>query len=937
MTKKRQRDTDFQKVKLKVGKKKPRADNETNTNFKTRAITVPEQLKATGSQPTTKRKLSIDTLLTQLHHYGTTVRQGALGGLKELVEAHPELVPQHLSSLVDQVTPLLTDREALVRQGVVAVLRSLYPRVDAARLSPFVPTLSAHLASAMTHLSEGVQLDALQALDAILETFPQLLVRTASGLRLLGLFVQLISRGGSQVKGDKAPRRLLVNPSGHLTSQQWRLRVLARLARFLGAVLRETDVDGEGEVRPAGALHVDWPSCQRGVEVFEHSGLRPMLATTFRLCPVSMANSSEMVVGNDLSHPEGVRTFVHTLVPLLLECWVEAALATEEGDAPIPGSEGLAVMVQVANTMLLLWRLVIRHGRTLGTFFRDTYFTDFKLHFLKNFPYSMCENVARKSKQKGAKKGTDVTQDTVLGLNLNLAELLASVAEHGCGPGGWGAPATVPAGRRAAQPDALEPVEHYVAGLLSGGSRLPTTRLGTVLAVVRTLLATLHTQARVEGLLRAVFAEYQQRSVTVANRLRLLRFFRSLYVDEGETSVHVRRSKVLSRWLMTLPPQLIQLGARCPAFSAELVEVIRSAAAHANPNLLASLSTHACHIYDPTDGVLGSLVADAATQRHLLQLLYHLPVFPEGLPPHLAHFCLDARFPAEMAKTVIRMMHHRACLGTREDSEEAPFPDTAYLGFMFSVLIGVTAQELSALKPMDLSQVTKSRCTKVDLSETSCDRFLRHAAINEVVCWCLGSVPSRPQLLEVLGHGFESHLTGVPVLPDTCALGLLSGTTRLWDPGCNPELLPLALVAACTRALLQRALASPSSGTPAQGEQRRRQCVLEACESSLATLPGACPALLSSLLEELEELTSGAPSAGDREPPAPQREHARALAPMLQWLMQEQHLRPVVAQSAQLLGRLVQTVLDAGGADCWEQWKTDLKCNFTVFMSQSQV
>lgn len=59
MTKKRKRQDDFQKVKLKVGKKKPKLENATATNFKTKAIHLPEQLKEDRTLPTNNRKLNI--------------------------------------------------------------------------------------------------------------------------------------------------------------------------------------------------------------------------------------------------------------------------------------------------------------------------------------------------------------------------------------------------------------------------------------------------------------------------------------------------------------------------------------------------------------------------------------------------------------------------------------------------------------------------------------------------------------------------------------------------------------------------------------------------------------------------------------------------------------------------------------------------------------
>lgn len=66
--KKKKRQDDFQKVKLKVGKKKPRADNATNTNFRTRGICLPDQLKRDTSGPTTHRQLGINVSSAELQN-----------------------------------------------------------------------------------------------------------------------------------------------------------------------------------------------------------------------------------------------------------------------------------------------------------------------------------------------------------------------------------------------------------------------------------------------------------------------------------------------------------------------------------------------------------------------------------------------------------------------------------------------------------------------------------------------------------------------------------------------------------------------------------------------------------------------------------------------------------------------------------------------------
>lgn len=57
---KKKKQKDFQKVKLKVGKKLKKADNVTNASFKSRSIQISQQLKtADTTQPTTKRKQNI--------------------------------------------------------------------------------------------------------------------------------------------------------------------------------------------------------------------------------------------------------------------------------------------------------------------------------------------------------------------------------------------------------------------------------------------------------------------------------------------------------------------------------------------------------------------------------------------------------------------------------------------------------------------------------------------------------------------------------------------------------------------------------------------------------------------------------------------------------------------------------------------------------------
>lgn len=172
-------------------------------------------------------------LLSQLHHYNSNVKQGALVGLRELLSGHPALVEQHTSAILSEVAALFTDKDGTVRAAAVRLLRFVAPCIPVERVAPFFPLLSAHLTCAMTHISEGIQEDALRVLDVLLEHYPGLLSQRHNVL--LANFLELISQrrmgkkgGMGQDKTAKGGFVLSINTNRSVTAQQWRLSVLLR-------------------------------------------------------------------------------------------------------------------------------------------------------------------------------------------------------------------------------------------------------------------------------------------------------------------------------------------------------------------------------------------------------------------------------------------------------------------------------------------------------------------------------------------------------------------------------------------------------------------------------------------------------------------------------------------------------------------------------------
>ncbi|XP_010778214.1 testis-expressed protein 10 homolog [Notothenia coriiceps] len=778
-SKKKKRQDDFQKVKLKVGKTKPKADNATNTNFRSKGIHLTEQLKRDTSGPTTHRQLGLNDLMSQLHHYSANIKHSALLGLKELLSLNPSLLEQQLSRLVSEVAAVFTDKDGNVRLAATRVLRFIAQSVPAERVAPFSPVLSAHLSCAMTHIEISIQEDAMKILDVLLEHYPALLA--ARPAVLLTNFLELISHrqgsGGSKKAQDPKARNwtLSVNPNRTVTSQQWRLTVLLRLGRFLQAVVEERPVEesdifsptegvfgssGEGRLMP---LNLNWEELtysKVGVKVYEHSGAKPTPRSTFRLRPEVDTGPA---VGEDLDSAEAVQSFAATLVPLLLEVWVEASTS----DSPWNNSEGahmlspdaMSVMFQVLSILQLLRKLAPQqeHQDALDAWFYKEYLGDFKQHFMKNFPYDARDTPRHRKKVdlKRSKQTAVVPGLTVepLALNITLCQVMVSLSQRqGLG--------------RETDGDWLTPLRTFVRDTLGSGVKLSYRQLHMLLGTVWKMVLTQRSKTVTDDLLAAVYVYYKQRNLTLQTRSLLLSFYSKLYLQEqGHT--HIARSKVLCRWLASLPVQLSQLGHRNPTLSERLILSIQAAASRKHKDLLKSLLTNACKLYDPQEGVVVLLPAES--QQRMVQLLYFLPKMSQSLLANLSCCCTTGRISAGLAASLIRIVHFRSSLsGWSVGSQEAALEDVNYISFLFSTLTGFSTEKLAALQEADDESILPpSPLSPLSLYPTPMEQFTHHWDVVEEVCHCLETLGSKSQCFDIVQNGICKYLIKLGVVPDS--------------------------------------------------------------------------------------------------------------------------------------------------------------------------
>ncbi|KHJ48419.1 hypothetical protein D918_01690 [Trichuris suis] len=227
---------DFQKVKLKVGRKL-RKQNDTKVDFKVKKITLPCQTddwNATALR--TSCNLSLEDCCRLLIHHNMSKRRVALRGLLELLSTDSSLGSNNLSKLLECVLPSLSAADTVVRQLACQATNLLMGLVTSRQLSSYFPLIAGHICCGITHIDVPVKVVSAELLDCILQKHP-LFLRSCSR-RVIGLFVQLYMPCHND-SCSKEKNGLLV--SDKLLSNNEKLRILRSLLKFLQVLLLRCD------------------------------------------------------------------------------------------------------------------------------------------------------------------------------------------------------------------------------------------------------------------------------------------------------------------------------------------------------------------------------------------------------------------------------------------------------------------------------------------------------------------------------------------------------------------------------------------------------------------------------------------------------------------------------------------------------------------------
>ncbi|KAE8125193.1 hypothetical protein FH972_020026 [Carpinus fangiana] len=173
--KQQKRGVDFKKIKRKIGRKLPPANNATNTEIKSKAIILPEQSVASEKEglAVNKKGLTLKELLQQTSHHNPKVRRDALMGIKDLFRKHPAELRLHKYAVVEKLRERIGDDDKVVRETLYQLFKSvIFPTCKEDNQELFISLIMAYIFNTMTHLAIDVRLMAFKFLDLVVENHP---------------------------------------------------------------------------------------------------------------------------------------------------------------------------------------------------------------------------------------------------------------------------------------------------------------------------------------------------------------------------------------------------------------------------------------------------------------------------------------------------------------------------------------------------------------------------------------------------------------------------------------------------------------------------------------------------------------------------------------------------------------------------------------------
>ena len=130
------------------------------------------------------------------------MRKDCLAGVRDFFELHPTLLSMHVGAVLEKVSDLLVDQDALVRKEFRLLATQLLEGAEPSAIAPHLRTFISHVCGGMSHVLAPIRAAALVLLDDIMPIFPH--TAAQFGHKLLPIFLHMLAGGESSAHNTGA-------------------------------------------------------------------------------------------------------------------------------------------------------------------------------------------------------------------------------------------------------------------------------------------------------------------------------------------------------------------------------------------------------------------------------------------------------------------------------------------------------------------------------------------------------------------------------------------------------------------------------------------------------------------------------------------------------------------------------------------------------------
>ncbi|KAL2916189.1 rRNA processing protein [Polyrhizophydium stewartii] len=404
--KKKLKQADFQKRKLKVGKKLPQADNQTDVSFKSQKIALRAQKLAVTHEDTATaagRNQRFKELLIQCKHYSPQSKKEALAQIQDLVASGGlDFALAQLGPIASDVVSLVLDESHSVRAALHAFLSAYLQWIDENAMMPFGASVIAYTTSAMSHITDAIRVDGLRQLKLLLPRYPQIMAKHAH--MILPHFMDLLA---SHAKNRDGRSSATTAVSSELNALKGRESLLDCFHSFLRLVVAPSPKAPESvHDSPSSTLSgtIAWDKDQNLLILRRHNQVTAKLHGRSQPIPLFSESAAEKATGrvsvSGVSATQTVRTRSHALAssqdfydlfealsPRLVDFWIEASEAFKT--QKLVWSPGVAICQLVMQTLLVILHDNLQLPPTLAKKSLDV----FVKHVQPLFPFAQSCNM----------------------------------------------------------------------------------------------------------------------------------------------------------------------------------------------------------------------------------------------------------------------------------------------------------------------------------------------------------------------------------------------------------------------------------------------------------------------------------------------------------------------------------------------------------------